>query len=388
MCVYSHRIHRAQNLAGDQLTWEKWESLKHEFVDEVEDFWIRQKLPSPEVLFTFKPHPPVSAFKKLLTSPNYGISSTVRRGAPPPDPNDTPPTLTLRDYQLEGVNWIMWNYYNKRSCILADEMGLGKTIQSMAFLQLLSTTPDTASRGPYLVVAPLSLIDQWYHEASTWAPDMNTILYHGTAEARKTILETEFEWHPPFVTSPDLLQRLKKAGTKKFNVVVTTYEVVIKEIALISKIKWKTLIVDEAHRLKNPNSRFNSELKTVPREFCLLLTGTPLQNSTQELWALLNFADDTNFNSLPDFLEKFGELKDANQVALLHTMLKPYLLRRVKEDVEKSLPPKDETIIKINLTPVQKKYYRAIYEKNVSFLYKGRKASNGPSLMNVAMEVS
>ena len=125
----------------------------------------------------------------------------------------------------------------------------------------------------------------------------------------------------------------------------------------------------------------------MPRDFCLLLTGTPLQNSTEELWALLNFADPVAFADKDAFVEKFGQLKDAKQVSDLHSMLKPYLLRRVKEDVEKSLPPKEETILEVTLTPVQKKYYKAIYEKNTSFLFKGAKPSNAPSLMNVMMEL-
>ena len=145
--------------------------------------------------------------------------------------------------------------------------------------------------------------------------------------------------------------------------------------------------MDEAHRLKNAKSKLFEELASVPREFCLLLTGTPLQNSTEELWALLNFADSDTFESKEAFVEKFGQLTDAKQVSDLHTVLRPYLLRRVKEDVEKSLPPKEETILEVSLTPIQKTYYKAIYEKNTSFLFKGAKPGNAPSLMNVMMEL-
>ena len=145
--------------------------------------------------------------------------------------------------------------------------------------------------------------------------------------------------------------------------------------------------MDEAHRLKNPKSRLFEELATVPRDYCVLLTGTPLANATEELWALLHFADRSAFADKEDFLEKFGELKDADQVNELHNILKPYLLRRVKEDVEKALPPKEETILEVSLTPIQKKYYKAIYERNTAFLYKGAKPSNAPSLMNVMMEL-
>lgn len=102
---------------------------------------------------------------------------------------------------------------------------------------------------------------------------------------------------------------------------------------------------------------------------------------------MLNFAEPDRFNDLGDFLTKFGDLKSAHQVASLHEMLKPYLLRRIKEDVEKSLPPKEETIVEVALTSIQKRFYRAIYEKNTSFLFKGVRNSNQPSLMNVMMEL-
>lgn len=151
--------------------------------------------------------------------------------------------------------------------------------------------------------------------------------------------------------------------------------------------RWKALIVDEAHRLKNNESRLFSDLGTIPRDFCLLLTGTPLQNTTEELWSLLHFSEPIVFSSKEDFVFKFGQLSDAEQVSELHAVLRPYLLRRVKEDVEKSLPPKEETIVEVSLTPIQKTYYKAIYEKNTSFLMKGSKSNNAPSLMNVMMEL-
>jgi len=150
---------------------------------------------------------------------------------------------------------------------------------------------------------------------------------------------------------------------------------------------WKALIVDEAHRLKNIKSKLFEDLASVPRDWCLLLTGTPLQNSTEELWALLHFCDPVSFGSREEFTNKFGQLQDADQVANLHTVLRPYLLRRVKEDVEKALPPKEETILEVTLTPIQKQFYKAIYEKNTAFLFKGSKPSNAPSLMNVMMEL-
>jgi SNF2 family DNA or RNA helicase len=263
---------------------------------------------------------------------------------------------------------------------------LGKTIQSVGFLKLLQDLPTTCVRGPFLIVAPLSLIGQWQSEAKSWAPDLNVVLYHGSADARDFLVQQDFFYTDQFVPKATAA-KLRKQHVTKFHILITTYEVVLKDVEVFTKIKWKTLIVDEAHRLKNSKSKLFEELSSVPRDFCILLTGTPLANATEELWALLNFADRDAFDSKEDFLEKFGQLTDADQVNELHSVLKPYLLRRVKEDVEKSLPPKEETILEVSLTPIQKKYYKAIYERNTMFLNKGAKPNNTPSLMNVMMEL-
>eukprot|EP00804_Cyclotella_cryptica_P019560 CCRYP_014309-RA/>CCRYP_014309-RA protein AED:0.14 eAED:0.14 QI:0/0.76/0.66/1/0.64/0.44/18/4750/927 len=353
-------------------TWEYWLDIKRDFVDEVEDFWYRQKVPSTNEikLISNASHPHPKDFKKMTESPLF----------------DTGPVLKLRAYQLEGVNWLLWNWYNRRSCILADEMGLGKTIQSIGFLNQLQRIQETKIRGPFLVVAPLSLVSQWESESKEWAPDMNVVLYHGGADAREFLVKEEFYYTDQF-TSKSTALSLRRKHITKFHVLITTYEIVLKDVSVLSKIHWKALIVDEAHRLKNIKSRLFEDLASVPRDFCLLLTGTPLQNSTEELWALLHFCDPSGFGSKDDFTAKFGQLTDASQVASLHTILRPYLLRRVKEDVEKALPPKEETILEVSLTPIQKSFYKAIYERNTSFLYKGAKANNAPSLMNVMMEL-
>lgn len=246
--------------------------------------------------------------------------------------------------------------------------------------------PSTDVRGPFLIVAPLSLIGQWQSEAKSWAPDLNVVLYHGSADARDFLVQQDFFFTDQFVPKPTAI-KLRKQHVTKFHILITTYEVVLKDVAVFQKIRWRALIVDEAHRLKNSKARLFEDLGSVPRDFCLLLTGTPLANATEELWALLHFADKKAFADKDVFLEKFGEMTGAEQVSELHTLLKPYLLRRVKEDVEKSLPPKEETILEVSLTPIQKKYYKAIYERNTQYLYKGAKANNAPSLMNVMMEL-
>jgi len=377
-----------------EMTWEYWVNIKRDAVNQAEDFWHRQRAPSPEDIRKLPARPHIRDFRKLTESPDYGISKMERPVADlgdgfkseEQDNEKVVQEFRLRSYQLEGVNWLLFNWYNRRSCILADEMGLGKTIQSTGFLHQLYELPQTQIRGPFLIVAPLTLIGQWQSESQTWAPDLNIVFYHGSADAREFLAQQEFYFTEQFLPK-QMVTKLKKLHVTKFHILITTYEVVLKDVEVLKKIRWKALIVDEAHRLKNPKSRLFSELASVPRDFCLLLTGTPLQNSTEELWALLHFADPITFHSKDDFVEKFGELSDAKQVSELHAVLKPYLLRRVKEDVEKSLPPKEETILEVTLTPIQKTYYKAIYEKNTAFLFKGTKPSNAPSLMNVMMEL-
>ncbi|KAG4047419.1 Chromodomain-helicase-DNA-binding protein 6 [Phytophthora cactorum] len=310
-----------------------------------------------------RPRPSIREYRKLEESPRFGEDQS----------------LSLRAYQLEGLNWLLWNWYNERPSILADEMGLGKTIQTLSFLNLLRDDPKIKIRGPFLIVAPLSLIVQWQNECEMWTT-MNCVVYHGNSASREIIRDFEFSYL-------DEKLRPDKKKAYRFNILVTTYEVAIKDIAVLSKIRWRCLVVDEAHRLKNQSSRLVEQMRSLRRDHCVLLTGTPLQNKTEELWALLNFLDARSFPSVSDFLEKFGDLHEAQQVADLHKMLKPYLLRRVKEDVEKSLPPKEETIVEVELTPVQKQWYRAIYERNTSFLNRGGNPRNVPNLMNVMMEL-
>lgn len=309
------------------------------------------------------PHPQLREYKKMDKSCTYGVENNLK----------------LREYQLEGLNWLVWNFYNRRSSILADEMGLGKTIQTLTFLDYLRSNKYTKCRGPFLVVAPLSLVQQWQNETETWT-EMDCIVYHGNTESREIMKNYEFHFF-------DSSGRVDRSKPIKFNILVTTYEVAMKDIRLLQRIHWRCLIVDEAHRLKNHQSRLVEQLKGIRRDHCVLLTGTPLQNKTEELWALLNFLDPDAFPNISTFLEKFGNLQDSTQVADLHKLLKPYLLRRVKEDVEKSLPPKEETIIEVELTAVQKQWYRAIYERNTAFLYKGTNSNNAPNLMNVMMEL-
>ena len=313
----------------------------------------------------------------------------------------------LRDYQLEGVNWLLFNWsIDREGSLLADEMGLGKTIQAVTFLEELKigrTIHGPRNRGPHLVVVPLSCLFQWKREFAIWT-SLNVILFHGDSDSRAEIVDYEFYLRNSRADEGGDGRKIRDKEYFRFDVLVTTYEIAVREAPLLRKIPWRVLIVDEAHRLKNKESKLNRELVQYTRDYCMLLTGTPIQNNTAELWALMNFffevskqnkrrrTESKELNLFESkhrelFLEKFERVTKSDQVQKLHGLLRPYLLRRVKEDVAKSLPPKEETIIEVELTVDQKKYYRGIYEKNASFLYKGGKPSNGPSLMNVVMEL-
>ncbi|XP_065313155.1 uncharacterized protein LOC135922655 isoform X2 [Gordionus sp. m RMFG-2023] len=282
----------------------------------------------------------------------------------------------LRDYQLEGVNWLSFCWYNRQNCILADEMGLGKTVQSITFLLEMY---KAGIKGPYLILAPLSTIANWQREFEMWA-DLNVIVYHGSSSSRQIAQEYEMYFRDS--------KGYRLGDVYKFHALITTYEILMQDCELLKNIWWRVSIIDEAHRLKNVKCKLMEGIKSLKMEHRVLLTGTPLQNNIEELWSLLNFLEPVKFASSQNFLAEYGTLDTEEQVTKLQDLLRPMMLRRLKEDVEKSLAPKEETIIEVELTNIQKKYYRAILEKNFEYLAKGTSSSsNVPNLMNAMMEL-
>ena len=180
-------------------------------------------------------------------------------------------------------------------------MGLGKTVQSSCFLHHLSE--DVGAPGPFLVVAPLSTLPNWQRELERWT-SLSVVVFHGPKEARKIL--REYEWS-------SAQGRSGKHAELKFDVIVTTYEMCMCESALLSAVDWSVMIVDEAHRLKSRASKLSETLRAFRCGAKVLLTGTPLQNSTKELWALLNFIDGKRFGDGEAFLERFGALKKARR---------------------------------------------------------------------------
>ncbi|KAF9320593.1 hypothetical protein BG003_005565 [Podila horticola] len=266
----------------------------------------------------------------------------------------------LRDYQLAGVEWMVSLYENGLNGILADEMGLGKTLQTISFLAYLR---EKGVWGPFLVVAPLSTLANWVNEFERFTPTVPVVLYHGMPEQRSHIRNKRFRKLDP-----------------SFPVCVTSYEIVMNDRKFLQKYQWKFIIVDEGHRLKNMNCKLIRELKSYHSANRLLLTGTPLQNNLSELWSLLNFLLPDIFDDLESFQEWFdfsdinakegqerilGEESQSGIVSSLHHILKPFLLRRIKTDVEHSLPKKREYLLYAPLTPIQKEWYDAVRAREI-----------------------
>ncbi|KAJ6848530.1 putative chromatin-remodeling complex ATPase chain isoform X1 [Iris pallida] len=272
----------------------------------------------------------------------------------------------MRDYQLAGLNWMIRLYENGINGILADEMGLGKTLQTISLLAYLHEFRGIT--GPHMVVAPKSTLGNWMNEIRRFCPILRAVKLLGTQDERKNIREN-----------------LLVAG--KFDVCVTSFEMAIKEKTTLKRFSWRYVIIDEAHRIKNENSLLSKTMRIYNTNYRLLITGTPLQNNLHELWSLLNFLLPEIFSSAETFDEWFqisGENDQQEVVQQLHKVLRPFLLRRLKSDVEKGLPPKKETILKVGMSQMQKQYYRALLQKDLEVINAGGQRKR---LLNIAMQL-
>ncbi|OMO61227.1 SNF2-related protein [Corchorus capsularis] len=283
----------------------------------------------------------------------------------------------LRPYQLEGLQWMLSLFNNNLNGILADEMGLGKTIQTISLIAYLLENKGVT--GPHLIVAPKAVLPNWINEFSTWAPSIHAVLYDGRIDERKALRE-------------------EISRDANFSVLITHYDLIMRDKTFLKKIHWFYMIVDEGHRLKNHDCALARTLLSgyqIQRR--LLLTGTPIQNSLQELWSLLNFLLPNIFNSVQNFEEWFNapfadrgdvSLTDEEELLIirrLHHVIRPFILRRKKDEVEKYLPGKSQVILKCDLSAWQKAYYQQVTEKGRVGLDNG--SGKSKSLQNLTMQL-
>lgn len=279
---------------------------------------------------------------------------------------------TLREYQIQGLNWLISLFENKLSGILADEMGLGKTLQTISFLGYLRYIKKV--EGPFVVIVPKSTLDNWKREFQKWTPEVNVVVLQGNKEERANIIRS-------------------KLLTAKFDVLITSFEMVIREKSHLKKFRWQYIVVDEAHRIKNEDSSLSQIIRLFYSKNRLLITGTPLQNNLHELWALLNFLLPDVFGDAEVFDKWFDsqteENKDQDQVVLqLHKVLSPFLLRRVKSDVETSLLPKVETNVYIGMAEMQVDWYKKLLEKDIDAVNGVLGKREGKTrLLNIVMQL-
>lgn len=354
-----------KGLQYDECTWEAADVVSDHADDKVDQFldrssrsWVSDR--SESNLQTR------SRMTKMDSQPSY-----IKNGE-------------LREFQMKGLNFLALNWTRGNNVILADEMGLGKTVQSVSFLSWLRNDRD--QEGPFLVVAPLSVIPAWCDTFNHWAPDINYVVYLGPESARNVIRDYELlvDGNP------------KKA---KFNVLVTSYDFILQDWEFLRSIRWQALMVDEAHRLKNRDSQLYSRLVSFNIPCRVLITGTPIQNNLHELSALLDFLNPGKV-FVDDDLVQLGmadsktedndddEKRKETQEKLtkFHAAIAPFILRRTKETVESDLPPKTEKIIRVELSDVQLDYYKNVLTRNYAAL---SDASGGhkQSLLNIMMEL-
>jgi chromatin-remodeling ATPase INO80 len=292
----------------------------------------------------------------------------------------------LKEYQLKGLNWLVNLYEQGINGILADEMGLGKTVQSISVMGYLAEHHNIW--GPFLVIAPSSTLHNWQQEVARFVPSIKVLPYWGSAKDRKVLRKF---WDRKHITY---------TKDSEFHVLVTSYQLVVHDAQYFQKIRWQYMILDEAQAIKSSNS---SRWKVLLGFHCrnrLLLTGTPIQNNMQELWALLHFIMPTLFDSHDEFSDWFSKDIESHaqsntklnqdQLKRLHMILKPFMLRRVKSHVQKELGNKVEKDVFCDLTYRQRAYYSNLRSR-ISIMDLIEKATLGDdqdtaTLMNLVMQ--
>ncbi|KAJ7993577.1 hypothetical protein DPEC_G00273840 [Dallia pectoralis] len=274
--------------------------------------------------------------------------------------------IQLRAYQLDGLRWLTHCHANQRGCILGDEMGLGKTCQAISLLLYLQGA--LGQEGPFLVLSPLSVMDNWRSEMERFSPCLKVLCYTGDKDRRAE------------------LQR--DMNNTNYHVLLTTYEICLRDAAFFKRRNWMILVVDEAHRLKNHNSLLHKTLLEFSLGFRLLLTGTPIQNNLLEVYSLLAFIDPSLFplDQAEEFTSRYRHMETQTLLASeLQTLLQPFLLRRVKYEVAADLPKKTELLMYHGLSALQKRYYKAILMKDLDAFQNEQNYKT--KLLNILMQL-
>ncbi|XP_038976298.1 probable helicase CHR10 isoform X6 [Phoenix dactylifera] len=333
--------------------------------------------------------------RRLVVAAELVLSSDRRdEGRPPLDPSDIGVSAALKPHQLEGVAWLVRRYELGVNVVLGDEMGLGKTLQAISFLNYLKI--QSMSRGPFLILCPLSVTDGWESEFSKFCPTLRVLHYVGEKGHRCGLRRMMYEHLQRQSTSSDQ-QELS------FDVLLTTYDIALLDRDFLSQIPWHFAVIDEAQRLKNSSSVLYKVLEqhfVMPRR--LLLTGTPIQNNLSELWALMHFCMPSIFGTLEQFLFTFKEAgnsspgdvsdKAKRQLKILKYILRAFMLRRTKALLVKSgilmLPPLTEITVLVPLVSLQKKVYMSILRRELpTLLALSSGTSSHQSLQNIVIQL-
>ncbi len=258
--------------------------------------------------------------------------------AAPPERREVPAAVhaTLRTYQQDGFDWLLWLREHGLGGILADDMGLGKTLQAIA---LIAAAREPGA-DPFLVVAPASVVHNWARECEKFAPSLDLRVLRETAAKR----------------GGALAEHVRGA-----DVVITSYTIFRLDAEAFAAESWAGLLLDEAQFVKNPQSRAHLAARRLPAPFKLAMTGTPLENNLMELWSLLSITAPGLFPSPTRFAEYYQRpierLQDADRLGQLRRRIRPFMLRRSKEDVASDLPPKQEQVMELELHPRHRRVY-------------------------------
>ncbi|CAB1351653.1 unnamed protein product [Coregonus sp. 'balchen'] len=353
-----HYLVKWRDLTYDQCTWERDNLEMPEFVIHRANYWahrdeVMKEAPDmPRRMRSMRMEESEDPHRSPVNDP------TIKYEEQPDFVTATGGTLHL--YQLEGLNWLRFSWAQGTDTILADEMGLGKTIQTIVFLYSLFKEGHT--RGPFLVSAPLSTIINWEREFEMWAPDFYVVTYTGDKDSRAIIRENELTFDDTVARGGKKAFKLRREAPIKFHVLLTSYELVTIDQTSLKSIDWACLVVDEAHRLKNNQSKFFRRLNDYKIDHKLLLTVT-----WRGSWRSLQTSP--------------RRTRSRNSM----TCWGPHMLRRLKADVFKNMPAKTELIVRVELSPMQKKYYKLILTKNFEAL--NSRGGNQVSLLNIMMDL-